>query len=302
MFGVDTCGFNGNTDEELCNRWMQLSAFFPFYRNHNTLSAIPQEPYNWASVIDATKSAMSIRFQLLPYLYTLFYYAHTRGDTVMRALAWEFPNDPSLANADRQFFLGPSILVTPVLTQGATSVDGVFPGLTEGTDVYYDWYNQTAIQKPANKNTTIAAPLGHIPVHIRGGTILATQKMALTTRDARNTSWSIIIAPGVDGSASGSLYLDDGESLSPNATKLVTMSAKMGSLNVTVQGNYTGLDLPLADITILGVGGAPPSNDVKINGQHVANSTYNSTSHSLFIGNLSQALGGKAWGQNWSLS
>ena len=46
MFGVDTCGFQGNTDEELCNRWMMLSAFFPFYRNHNNIGSISQEPYS----------------------------------------------------------------------------------------------------------------------------------------------------------------------------------------------------------------------------------------------------------------
>lgn len=302
MFGVDTCGFNGNTDEELCNRWMQLSAFFPFYRNHNVISAISQEAYVWSSVIDATKTAMNIRFQLLPYMYTLFYYAHTQGSTVMRALAWEFPNDPSLANADRQFFLGPSILVTPVLDQGANNVSGVFPGLVEGTDVYYDWYNQSMVSKPASKNTTISAPLGHIPVYIRGGCILATQQMAMTTRDARKTPWSIIIAPGVNGSAQGSLYLDDGSSITPNATKLVTMSARMGSVNVTVSGSYTGLDLPLANITILGVPRAPPSNVVSINGQQVANSTYDSVGQRLLITGLGQALGGKAWGQSWSLT
>ena len=68
---------------------MQLSAFFPFYRNHNVLSAISQEAYVWESVAEASKTAMQIRYSLLPYMYTLFYYASTTGSTVMRALAWE---------------------------------------------------------------------------------------------------------------------------------------------------------------------------------------------------------------------
>ena len=65
--GADTCGFNGNTDEELCNRWMQLSAFMPFYRNHNERGALPQEPYRWESVANATRTAVAVRYSLLPY-------------------------------------------------------------------------------------------------------------------------------------------------------------------------------------------------------------------------------------------
>ncbi len=306
MFGVDTCGFNGNSDMELCNRWMQLSAFFPFYRNHNTLSTIGQEAYQWASVIDAAKTAMAIRFQLLPYLYTLFYNAHTSGDTVMRALAWEFPNDPSLAAADRQFFLGPAILVTPVLNQGDISVDGVFPGLVEGTDVYYDWYNYSQVSMPATKNTTIEAPLGHIPVHIRGGTILAMQQPAMTTRDARQTGWSILVALRKDGSASGSLYLDDGESVNPNATKTVGMDATFyqgrGTVNVYVSGSYEGLDTPLANVTILGFPQPPRDGLVSINNQQVARSVWNATSQSLFVGELQGALEGKAWSDSWAIT
>lgn len=65
--GADTCGFNGNSDEELCNRWMQLSAFMPFYRNHNIKGAISQEPYRWDSVAEASRTAINARYTLLPY-------------------------------------------------------------------------------------------------------------------------------------------------------------------------------------------------------------------------------------------
>lgn len=226
MFGVDTCGFNGNTDEELCARWMQLSAFFPFYRNHNVLSAVSQEPYRWASVIEATKTAMNIRYQLLPYLYTLLYLSHTTGSTTMRALAWNFPNDPFLANADRQFMLGDSLMVTPVLEQGAATVGGVFPGVGAG-EVWYDWYTQSVVNVSANQNLTIDAPLGHIPVYIRGGGVLPLQGFALTTREARTQPWALITALSLNGTANGSLYVDDGESLVPNATLFVEVSCSV---------------------------------------------------------------------------
>ena len=305
MFGTDTCGFNGNSDEELCNRWMSLSALFPFYRNHNTLSAISQEAYVWASVIDATKAAMNVRFQLLPYMYTLFHLANTKGDTVMRALAWEFPNDPSLANADRQFFLGHDILVTPVLEQGATSVDGVFPGNGNGNNAsksesYYDWYTQSAISPSLTGNVTISAPLGHIPVYIRGGAVLATQPMALTTRDARKLPWSVLVALDASGSANGYLYLDDSESLNPEAIKEVEFEADGSALTAKVMGEFED-GVPLANVTVMGVQKAPRG-EVRLNGQKVGKGAYYSEGKTFRFTGLEDAtkkIG--AWGADWKL-
>lgn len=163
---------------------------------------------------------MAVRYSMLTYMYTLFYYAHTRGETVMRALAWEFPNDSTLRETYTQFLLGPSILVTPVLIPNTETVQGVFPGIGEG-ERWYDWYTLGEVQAQPRENVTMSAPLEHINVHVRGGSILALQQPRLTTRDTRGTPYGLLVALDDNGEATGSLYLDDGESLEPNATRLV---------------------------------------------------------------------------------
>ncbi|TDZ13568.1 Alpha-glucosidase [Colletotrichum spinosum] len=301
MFGVDTCGFAGNADMELCARWMQLSAFFPFYRNHNAIAGIPQEPYRWSAVTDASKKAIAIRYALLPYIYTALYHAHTLGDTVMKALAWEFDDEPWLADADRQFLLGPAVLVTPCLIQGANAVDGVFPGVGQGT-VWYDWYNQSAITGVSSgQNVTIDAPLGHIPVYIRGGYVLPLQEPGKTTKESRANPWGLLVALNAEGGAKGSLYVDDGESLEQEATLTVEFTALDGVLKASSSGEFKDSN-PLGNVTVLGV-----RRDISIVtlDDEVLDSdlwTLNTASHALHVHGLQSRTSEGAWGSEWQLT
>ncbi|KAK1990425.1 family 31 glycosyl hydrolase [Colletotrichum falcatum] len=301
MFGVDACGFDGNTDMELCARWMQLSAFFPFYRNHNVIGAIPQEPYRWAAVADASRRAMAIRYALLPYMYTAFHRAHTLGDTVIKALAWEFADEPWLAGADRQFLLGPAVLVTPCLEQGASTVDGVFPGVGRGA-VWYDWYNQSAVAGvSAGQNVTIDAPLGHIPVYVRGGHVIPTQEPGLTTRESRSNPWGLLVALDGEGAAAGSLYVDDGESLEQEATLTVEFSASENSLKATPSGGYKDAS-PLGTVTVMGVWGGVSA--VTLNGKDLddAKWSFGSDTRALRVTDLGPLTSEGAWSGPWELA
>ncbi|XP_064476914.1 maltase-glucoamylase-like isoform X2 [Ornithodoros turicata] len=135
--GADICGFFGEPTPELCTRWMQLGAFYPFSRNHNFIGDPSQDPASFeADIQNIMRDALKVRYSLLPYLYTLFYHAHTRGTPVVRALLNEFPKDEKTYDIDRQFMWGGSLLISPILEEGQKEITYYLP---EGR--WYDFYS-----------------------------------------------------------------------------------------------------------------------------------------------------------------
>ncbi|EDV27381.1 uncharacterized protein TRIADDRAFT_21692, partial [Trichoplax adhaerens] len=215
MIGSDICGFNGDSNEELCARWMELGAFYPFARNHNTKGAKPQEPYTWKSVASISSQVLSLRYSLLPYYYTLFYQVTTanaehRTGVVLEPLFFEFPNDINTYSIDKQFLVGPGLLICPVLTKGAKSVKAYFP---QGQ--WYDilTYKLEYGDDHKGSHKTINAPLEKIPVYIRGGVTVPMQRPALTTTATRRNPFKLLIALTSKSTSIGKHYFDDGISL-----------------------------------------------------------------------------------------
>nr|CAD7260439.1 unnamed protein product [Timema shepardi] len=208
LMGADICGFNGNTNNALCQRWMELGAFYPFSRNHNGKGYTAQDPASLGEdVVAASKKALLVRYSLLPYLYTLFYEAHTDGSTVVTPIFFEFPSDESTYSIDTAFMWGSGLLIAPVLTEATTQVDIYLPSAQ-----WYDFYTG-ALLTSGGADTTLDAPLDTIPLLVRGGHILPMQEPGMTTTASRKNNFQLMVASDESGSASGELYWDDGDTL-----------------------------------------------------------------------------------------
>jgi alpha-glucosidase len=179
-------------------------------------------------------------------------------------------------------------------------VNGVFPGLIEGEEIWYDWYNHTAVPVPAQANSTIPAPLGHIPVYARGGSVLPLQQAALTTRDARNSHWDILVALDKDGSANGNLYLDDGVSVTPNATLHAEFKVQNRKLDTFIEHGGWVEENSLRNVTIWGV--KQTKTPIKFNGHPIPhkNVYFDGDKHTLVVSGFNvSAWAGKRWSLEW---
>ncbi|KAF8545189.1 hypothetical protein BDD12DRAFT_812334 [Trichophaea hybrida] len=231
LVGADVCGFGGNTTETLCARWTTLGAFAPFYRNHNGDTSISQEPYRWPNVVSAARKAISIRYQLLDYLYTAMWRQSQTGVPSVSPLWFDYPKDKNTWGIDLQYLYGPSIVVAPVTEENSTSVDIYLP-----KDIWYDF--NTLKQVRSGNQTLTNIDFDEIPLFIRGGSIIPMRKAAgaMTLAEVRKRDFELLVVPGANGEAKGELYLDDGESLEQKETTHIEFVYKNGK--VTAKGRY----------------------------------------------------------------
>jgi alpha-glucosidase len=245
------CGFIDNTTETLCARWAILGAFSPFYRNHNDIASIPQEFYRWPNVARAAKAAIEIRYKLLDYLYTAFHKNHVDGTPVVQPLFFSYPQDSNTFGIEHQFFFGDAVMVCPVLEEG-NEVE-----IYLADDIYYELVKRRAVYGPGEKMWVRQVEIDEIPLLIRGGKIIPMRvESAMTTTELRKKDFEIVVAPGIDGTASGTLYVDDGVSLEQDSTLEASYLFDGTKLSVSSTGHYnTGVQY--AKIAILGVDAAP---------------------------------------------
>jgi len=201
---------------------------------------------------------MGTRYELLPFLYTLFFLAHRDGDTVMRPLSFEFPCDAELRSADRQFLWGSALLITPVLDKGATSVTAIVPSKheTEGHSTkWYSYYTGKQLVADSTGVAVLDAPLeGPINVHVRGGSVLPTQTPnsvpPITTANSRGNPFGLTVALDAVGVADGLAYFDDGESLDSidsGSYTLMRITVLDGVLSANLEAGRT-----ISDSEVLG--------------------------------------------------
>jgi len=149
-------------NDHLFVRWLQAEMWLPYVASHGIGT---KTIYDRPGIVDISRDALNRRYQLLPYYYSLMLHAHLTGTPIVRTLAFETNAAPGTGNISDQFFVGPYIMVAPVITTSFTRA--VF--LPEGT--WIDGNDLTRIFE-GNQIIQYDAPLEITPFFYRAGAII----------------------------------------------------------------------------------------------------------------------------------
>jgi alpha-glucosidase len=164
--GSDIGGFAEQPTGELYARWIQLGVFHPFCRTHSSGDHGNQEP--WAfdeEVINITRKFVSLRYQLLPYLYTMFWQYIEEGVPMLKPLVYYDQDDTQTHYRNDEFIFGNQILVCPILEPNAVGRRMYIPR----GEWYNYWTNELFI---GGKEIWIDTKFDEIPVFVKAGAII----------------------------------------------------------------------------------------------------------------------------------
>lgn len=237
---------------ELYTRWLQYATFLPIFRSHGTDA--PREIWRFGKpgtpFYDTIAKFIRLRYQLIPYIYSLAAQVTLNSYTIMRPVALDFPLDPATYNLTDQFMFGPAFMVCPVThpmyyrrnsepIQGVPKTRKVY--LPKGS-LCYDFWSE----KPLAGGQTIQAdaPLEIIPVFVRAGSILPMAPAMQYVDEIPDAPYEIRIYQGADGRFT--IYEDagDGYDYEQGAYALIPMTwdDKRGELLIGErQGRFDGM-------------------------------------------------------------
>ena len=149
------------TTKELFVRWAEWAALSPFFRLHGSVLAGTHMPWSYdAETLRLYKSMAALHRRARGLILRLWRTARRNGIPPTRPLWLQYPGDARAAVQDQEWMLGPSVLVAPVVTEGATSRSVYFPrGCWRGAGV----------RVRGRRSRTVAAPLGRLPYFVRCG-------------------------------------------------------------------------------------------------------------------------------------
>jgi alpha-glucosidase len=205
--GSDVGGFIGRGNGELLVRAYQISFLAPFCRNHKVIDGYDQEPWRFGKYYeDIIRKYLKLRYQLLPFLYTTLEESHRTGVPLFRPLMLNYQDDENTYNLDDEFMIGDDLLVAPIVKPDLTSRLVYLPG-----GIWYDYW--TNRKYSGGTMIRVDSPLETVPMFVRGGAIIPQAPPANYVGEKPFDPITFAIYPDDKGSASTTLYEDDG--LSP---------------------------------------------------------------------------------------
>jgi oligosaccharide 4-alpha-D-glucosyltransferase len=280
----DLGGFAGDyNDEELYIRWLQYGVFQPIFRPHSQEQVASEAIFKTPETKEIVKKAIELRYELLPYNYSIAFENQQTGMPLMRPLFFE-DNNESLLSASSSYFWGPSFLVSPVLEKGQTTQNIYFPGNTK----WFDFYSTASYQ--SGDSAIIALNKNYVPTFVKGGAFVPMTTKIQNTESLRSDA--IIVHYYFDETVCCSafdLYEDDGktpDAYSKGKYKILHLSQqtkhnKLSLIFTSEIGAHTLFEEKNVTIIVHGVKKAPKKCTMK-NAQ-IIDKTYYSSSQTMEI-------------------